>query len=69
MDNKKEEYVKLDDVIALFIADMDHLDADRKEIVGDDVRALIHRTMSDSLRKHSSSLMTIALNKLKRYEF
>lgn len=66
---KPTEYVKLDDVIALFVADMDHLDADRKEIVGDDVRAQLQRTMSDSLRKHSSSLMTIALNKLKRYEF
>lgn len=66
---KPTEYVKLDDVIALFVADMDHLDADRKEIVGDDVRAQIQRTMSDSLRKHSSSLMNIAINHLKRYEF
>lgn len=66
---KPTEYVKLDDVIALFVADMDHLDADRKEIVGDNVRAQIQRTMADSLKKHSSSLMTIALNKLKRYEF
>lgn len=31
MDDKKEEYVKLDDVIALFVADIDHLDADRKK--------------------------------------
>lgn len=66
---KPTEYVKLDDVIALFVADMDHLDADRKEIVGDDVRAQLQRTMSDSLRKHSSSLMNIAINHLKRYEF
>lgn len=66
---KPTEYVKLDDVIALFVADMDHLDADRKEIVGDDVRAQLQRTMADSLKKHSSSLMTITLNKLKRYEF
>lgn len=66
---KPDEYVKLDDVIALFVADMNHLDADRKNIVGDDVRAQIQRTMADSLRKHSSSLMAIAMNKLKRYEF
>lgn len=66
---KPAEYVKLDDVIALFVADMNQLDANRKEIVGDDVRAHIQRTMTDSLKNHSSNLMTIALHKLKRYEF
>lgn len=66
---KPDEYVKLDDVIALFVADMNQLDADCKEIVGDDTRAQIQRIMADSLKKHSSSLMAIALNKLKRYEF
>lgn len=69
MNNKKEEYVKLDDVIALFVADIDHLDADRKNIVGDDVRAQIQRTMADALRKHSSSMMDNVLNHLRRYTF
>ena len=66
---KPAEYVKLDDVIALFISDIDHIDADKKNIVGNGAIAQIQRTMADALRKHSSNMMTNVLNYLRRYEF
>lgn len=66
---KPTEYVKLDDVIALFLADIDHLDTDKKKIVGEGTIAQIQRTMADSLRKHSSSMMDNVLNHLRRYTF
>lgn len=67
--NKKEEYVKLDDVMALLMADINHLDADKKNIVGNGTIAQIQRTMADALRKHSSSMLDNVMNHLRRYEF
>lgn len=58
------EYVKLDDVIALFMADIDSLTKDKNAIKGNDTNAQVSRAMADALIKHSSNLMTISMEKL-----
>lgn len=58
------EYVKLDDVIALFMADIDSLTKDKNAIKGDDTDSQVERALADALIKHSSNLMTISMEKL-----
>lgn len=58
------EYVKLDDVIALFMADIDSLTKDKNAIEGYGTSAQIARAMADALIKHSSNLMKLSMEKL-----
>ena len=65
----KEKYVKLSDVIAMLSSDIKNTTDAKSEIEGNDISAQIEKATCDILAKHTSVLLTTALNHLKIYEF
>lgn len=65
----KTAYVKLEDLLAMFSADLKNTNDSKAQLIGDDISAKSGRAACDILAQHTSVLTMTVMNHLKTYEF
>lgn len=65
----KTEYVKLEDLLAMFNADLKNTTDSKAQLTGDDISAQSGRAACDIIAQHTAVLTMTVMGCLKTYEF
>lgn len=65
----KTTYVKLEDLLSLFSADLKNTNDAKAQLIGDDINAQSGRAACDILAQHTAVLTMTIMGCLKTYEF